>query len=325
MDTCLPDIEVMWLKFQLPFTRPTYLANIYRPPDGKTEKAIELLEGQINEIMGDSTPDIVLMGDMNVNWGKSSNDKTKMLQFVRRMSLTQLIDMPTRITNTTRSTIDHVYTNNENFYCTSGVLDIGLSDHCLIYTCRKRSKPKQPVMYIRARTYRNFNENLFYMDMYRETWTDVYSCADPNIAAKLLTNKILNIADIHAPYKQIKVKNEQARWVTGEFLSQIDEKNHRCNIYKRRPTVENALRRRDAIRRVAKMKRILKRTYIKESLEQYQGNAKKTWQVICELWPNKDKSTTINTINGERDSRKIANALNDHFTSIGPKLSEKIT
>ena len=47
--------------------------------------------------------------------------------------------------------------------------------------------------------------------------------------------------------------------MTPEFLSLIDEKNHLCNVFRRRPNVTNAKKRRDAMKRVAKMKKSYKR------------------------------------------------------------------
>ena len=41
------DLEVMWTVLRLKETRPTYLANVYRPPDGDLNSALQTLDEQI--------------------------------------------------------------------------------------------------------------------------------------------------------------------------------------------------------------------------------------------------------------------------------------
>ena len=41
MNLCTPDIEIMWLCLELKDTRKTYIANVYRPPDGKVQTLTE--------------------------------------------------------------------------------------------------------------------------------------------------------------------------------------------------------------------------------------------------------------------------------------------
>ena len=119
--------------------------------------------------------------------------------------------------------------------------------------------------------------------MKNETWTKVYQCHDPDSAAEVFTSIFLGIADAHAPFKKIKHKSRQAKWVTPEFLSLVDEKHHLCNVYNKYPTTFNAARKREAVRRVKKMMRTLKREYIEEALRQSKGDSKKLWRTIRDL------------------------------------------
>ena len=70
------------------------------------------------------------------------------------------------------------------------------------------------------------------------------------------------------------------------------------------------------------MMRTLKREYIEEALGQSKGDGKKLWHTIRELWPSNKSHTDIININGATDSHNIAEIMNDHFVTIGPKLSE---
>ena len=82
-------------------------------------------------------PDILLTVDFKIDLYKMNPDTKRYRNFLRSNIMDQLIDEPTRITNTSRSITDHMVTNNADFYNCHGCIDPGLSDHMLIYTTRK--------------------------------------------------------------------------------------------------------------------------------------------------------------------------------------------
>ena len=54
--------------------------------------------------------ELVILGDFNVSYVKTSTTDFKMLkEFEPKVMLSQLIDSPTRITNTVKSTIDLIF------------------------------------------------------------------------------------------------------------------------------------------------------------------------------------------------------------------------
>ena len=67
---------------------------------------------------------------------------TRDLEFCFSHSLEQVIRRPTRITNQTPTLVDHIPTNWPDKVSKSGLRDLGLSDHNLIYWTRKTSLPK---------------------------------------------------------------------------------------------------------------------------------------------------------------------------------------
>ena len=50
------------MKLNLPRMRPTYIANIYRPPDGNQDNALSLIENKLIDIYAERPGDIVIMG-----------------------------------------------------------------------------------------------------------------------------------------------------------------------------------------------------------------------------------------------------------------------
>ncbi len=229
----------------------------------------------------------------------------------------------TRITNTTKTLLDHILVNNTDFYCISGTIDPGLSDHKLVYVTRKRIKPKGDTSYFTGRSYRNFDEALFYHDVYNINWLPLYMITDLDTCTEYFTSMLLRVINTHAPYKKIKCRANQPKWVNGDFLSLIDEKEHLCHVYNKNPTQFNAARKRESERRVKQMKRVLKREFIDKALSDCQGDSKKTWKVIKNLWPGKSKATNITRIGDTSLAFDMANELNSHFSSAGKRICEQ--
>ena len=136
-------LEILWIKLSLKDTRPTYIANAYRPPDGVLAEALQLLDDQITSLQSQGLSDIVVLGDLNVDLLVTNCKSRALNQSMASNLMTQSTELPIRITNTTRSLIDHAWVSNANFYASSGSLDVGLSDHHLIYVSRHTAKIKQ--------------------------------------------------------------------------------------------------------------------------------------------------------------------------------------
>ena len=64
------------------------------------------------------------------------------LDFCLSFSLKQLISVTIRVTETTAALIGHILTNSSQKIIQSGVIELGLSDHELIYCARKSSLSK---------------------------------------------------------------------------------------------------------------------------------------------------------------------------------------
>ncbi|CAH3137539.1 unnamed protein product, partial [Porites lobata] len=69
------------------------------------------------------------------------------------------IDQPTRITSSTRTLIDHIFTNKPNIITNHGVLHVGISDHSLIYATHKHNTLKADPKIIESRQFKNFDSS----------------------------------------------------------------------------------------------------------------------------------------------------------------------
>ena len=76
-ETSEPNIEAMWLKLKLKDTRDTYICNMYRAPDGTVDDFLTGLETKLDLIDGRIQPDIIVMGDANIDVASRTNNNAK--------------------------------------------------------------------------------------------------------------------------------------------------------------------------------------------------------------------------------------------------------
>ena len=109
------------------------VGNMYRPPDSKIEYN-DRFEDFIDIVLNEEK-EFILLGDFNKNMLNNDTDR-EWGNFTTSLGLTQLISEPTRVTNESKTLIDHIYTNNENNIQSVNVEKICLSDHYGIFCNR---------------------------------------------------------------------------------------------------------------------------------------------------------------------------------------------
>jgi hypothetical protein len=98
----------------------------------------------------------------------------------------------------------------------SGVVDLGISDHNLVYICRKVGIPKRKPKIIETRQYYKLNAVKFQTDL-KETFSNFNEHTDPNAALSEWNKIFLQIADINAPRHSRKLRSDRQPWITNEI------------------------------------------------------------------------------------------------------------
>ena len=137
-----------------------------------------------------------------------------------------------------------------------------------------------------------------------------------------------NVVNRHAPLRSKRVRASKSPWVTKR-LKQLMHQRDSLKLKAIRSNDPNVWLDFKKKRNIVKneIKKAKKAYYLKEFCENA-GNSKKTWKIINELTSRKHDNPQIKEIslNGSvvTGCKKLSEAFNDHFASIGPKLSNKI-
>ena len=149
------EIENIFFEILLPNSKPVIVGTIYRPPS--QNNFLELLNSNMNKINSVDN-EIYILGDFNINLFLNDSyilEKKNILnsksipsdvksyhEFCTYFGLKQLIKVPTRITTSSSTIIDHILASYPERATQCRVIDISLSDYQLIYCTRKISRIK---------------------------------------------------------------------------------------------------------------------------------------------------------------------------------------
>ena len=181
-----------------------------------------------------------IMGDFNLDCynGKWLHPKYSLRSLAKMVNercnvknMSQLVDKITRIQynsisrELSSSCLDHVYSNAVFRLSDVRVVSTGSSDHDAIVYTRYAKVPPPPRRTIRKRSYKNFVEADFIKDVASLDFGDIYMCRDVDYAANLLTSKLLEVLNIHAPWIIFQERKHFTPWITPETLELMQERD----------------------------------------------------------------------------------------------------
>ena len=135
--------------------------------------------------------------------------------------LKQLVESPNRITCSSSSIIDHILASFPNRVTQWGILNVGLSDHQLIYCTRKITKIKRGVhKQITFRSFKNYTIYGYEKALVEINFSDCKKFDNVNEAYSDFIQKLTEVIDKVAPVESKWIKRNSQEW----FDSEISEK-----------------------------------------------------------------------------------------------------
>ena len=149
-DLEITDVECIWLEITMS-NKNILLCSMYRPPSANASYFDNMLNMFEKACFEDKLINII--GDLNINTDYDSSQ----IDLIESLNcLTQLIEKYTRVTQTSKSIIDLIFTSNPECHACTGVYEITMSDHYLIYTVIENVVPKEAEKQYCEIRYRNY-------------------------------------------------------------------------------------------------------------------------------------------------------------------------
>ena len=115
--------------------------------------------------------------------------------------------------------LDHILTNSSEKVSQKGAVDVGSSDHQLIYCTRKIKRIKHNMHnQIQVRSLKKYSAEIF-TNALKTVQFSIFS--NVNVAYSDLLNKISDTIDRVVPIKEIRIKNNTQEWFDNEIAEAI--------------------------------------------------------------------------------------------------------
>ena len=159
------------------------MISVYRPPDSSSELFFAF-ENLIKSV-DDENKEFHILGELNCDMLKDDSDPPTIILkgILESYQLFQLITEATRITNRSRTLIDHYITSTPEKFNFSGIIHTSISDHSPIYGIRKLNSiqnTRKKENRIEVRNMKRFNKEHFNADLLAQPWEKIVLKPDTN-------------------------------------------------------------------------------------------------------------------------------------------------
>lgn len=303
-----PDnIEVIWLEVKSNLSSPILIGFLYRNP-AVNDVWINDFENMMDSVSM-TRQDIYILGDFNIDLMKM---KKRQWHSVKSLyGLTQMVKKPTRTTRNSTTLIDHIYTSNCQSVNNVSILDVGISDHCVI-RCNIRVSVKKSTnnghTHILYRSFKHFDKELFLRDIRCTPFQNVFSFTDPEKAMSWWINVFTNILDKHAPIKKKRVrKSSIPPWLNNDIKQAMKKRN--------------ALKKEKKFEEYKKQRNHIK-VLIRQAKKQYFNTLVSDQKDIPALWRAINAFSKENLETKEIPRNLTSDHFNQHFLSIAESLTQ---
>ena len=279
-------IENIFLDILIPNSKPILIGIVYRPPS--QSGFLRDLSEAINNTTNFDSLEVYILGDFNLNLiDKKTGSPCELAnykEFFSSHGLKQLISCPTRITKNTSTLLDHVLTNSHDKVSLSGVIDIGLSDHQLIYCTRKVTRAKfHDNKFITIRSLKNYSQDIYIEALNEIDFPDYSEFDSVDEAYDDLVKKITAVIDKIAPVKKIRVKSNTQEWFDDEIRQAIKIRDKCFSKFKKSRQYEDNLKYKKARNNVQALIKKKKINFVNGKLEDNIGKPKELWKTLKSL------------------------------------------
>ena len=308
---------------------------IYRHVNGNVQHFNTALQASLEKLDRNSV--VVIAGDMNINLLNIEHGDT--LDYYTTLTANNFLPYilsPTRITDTSATCIDHIFIKlplkHANSNIISGNILAEITDHLpnfikIIGSTNTTKSSERPY----TRIFSEANIEKFKTNLDTTDWHCLLSNEDVNMASKDFYNHVIKTYNQCFPITRLsRKKNKDKKWMTEGLRKSTKTKNSMYKKQLQKPTPEN-------IRKYKKYRNLLNDLLEKAEILYYKDLISDKSNGIKNFWKSFGSTLNSNKRKNHSNLRKliientevtedvdIANAMNNHFCTIGQKINNKI-
>ena len=118
--------------------------------------------------------------------------------------------------------LDHILTNSSERVSQSGVTDVGLSDHQMIYSTRKITHLKHDThKFVKTSSFKNCSKDLCLQELENAKFSKYAKFTDINCAYSDFIGKLTTVIEKIAPVREMRIKNDSQEWFDEQLHEHI--------------------------------------------------------------------------------------------------------
>ena len=325
------DIENIFFDIQQPKSKPILVGVVYRPPT--TSHFLDKLTLAISKTNNFDNQEVYILGDLNINLNNkndSSNGIKRYKEFCSLHGLKQIIETPTRTTDRSSSLLDHILTNSFSKISQQGVLDLGLSDHQLIYCTRKTTRTKiHEHTYVKIRTLKNYTKQLFLDKLSQVNFPRYIDFDNITVAYSHFVELVTNIIDEIAPMREVRVRKNTQEWMDQEVLEGIRIRDRLLTKFRSSKTHVDYVNFKKARNHVQNLIKKKKKSFAVGKLNENIRKPKDLWKCLKSLGLSSgNNSPSKISLNHKGkpsfDDKTNAEIFKDFFSNLASDLVKKL-
>ena len=267
-----------------------------------------------------SKKNFFILGDINDNLLAPGN---KLKNVIRSHGLTQLIEKPTRVTNTSATLLDVIITNNPKAVSSHDVVPSSVSDHDLITITVNVRKPKRQEVVRTFRHLGHYTKDIFCLSLVDQSYKldDIILTDNVNDQVQIFNQTFIKCLDNHAPLVTRTMKRPPAPWIDDKVRQAMEQRN--AIQYQLKFDRRNSLIQQEFKNRKKSVKAIIKAAkseYYHKKIKETKGNAAGTCNIIRNIIPN-GKNVPKSII--YENIHEKAEEFNKFFSNVGKDTFEQ--
>lgn len=310
------------------------IIGIYRSPNSNKDNFVIGLNDYL-QLLNDSNVYSIIAGDININI-INPDISFDYLNTMATHNFISCINESTRITNHSRSCLDHIFTKNINSDNIQAFIPkCKITDHFgTIVLIENSVNNIKDCHTSQNKTRTKINIKLLNLLISSQNWNDIIDRNNIDKSFQHFLNKIeemINMSSFNHVFKKSNKYKRIKDWITKGLIISTNHKHKLSKQLFRRPFDSNLKQKyNNYINILNTLIRNRKKIYYQDLLSKLQNNPKKMWETINNIaGRTKTYNVEINSIRLNNNSIangniNIANQFNTFFTNVGKNIEYNI-
>lgn len=325
------DLEVCAVKLQ-PSTCNICILSTCRAPSGNFIFFLNGLDDILKTLFSNIIQ-LIICGDINVNYLEGSNRKKQLDSLLSSFNLTSTLHFPTRIQNNSISAIDIIFIdlNKSRNYIISPLIN-GMSDHDGQIIHINNSNIQIHNSYTQSvRKFSKSSMNKFLTQLSYESWDSIFTDHDVDTIFNAFHNTYLRIFYSKSPKKkkQVEANTKSNPWMTRGIKISCCNKRELYLTLRNSNDPKLKCCYKMCCKILSNVIRAAKKLYYNRLISNSNNKRKTTWNIIKTVTGRKFNNAGIQALNIDgklMDHRHtITESLNNYFLTIADKINTNNT